>query len=93
MYQVQVVVYLQLVLLNKGLVKRLFNTPTSVTKLSQWWPFCFKGGWVGPSCPTRDGLTPPPHPHRRGGKTYAISKAIDIPAWKKIFVVRSSAMF
>ena len=21
---------------------------------------------MGPSCPTRDGLTPPPHPHRRG---------------------------
>ena len=26
--------------------------------LSKWWPFSFKGGWVGPCCPTRDGLTP-----------------------------------
>ena len=37
---------------------------------------------MGPSCPTRDGLTPPPHPHRRG-TDYALSKAITIPAWKK----------
>ena len=44
---------------------------------------------MGPSCPTRDGLTPPPHPHRRG-TDYAISKAITIPAWKKKDHVRAS---
>ena len=48
---------------------------------------------MGPSCPMRDGLTPPSAPPPAWGKTYAISKAIEFPAWKKIFVLRRQPCF
>ena len=48
---------------------------------------------MGPSFPTRDGFTPPPHPHRRGARPTHIESdtfprlkkgfSFCCPAWKK----------
>ena len=57
---------------NGGLNLTYIVSHVGKQKLSQWWPFCFKRGWVGPSFPTRDGFTPPSHPHRHGARPMRI---------------------